>query len=134
MPDAPSLLLEDEPLELVDVAVEARSGGGDAVWTYGAGVPLAVGDAVLVPLGTRSVVGFVLRSYSAQASELSFPRKSLRFVHERISGLSLPEGVLRAVQHVAKEYLSPIPVAIGPATPPGIRDRLVTAWKKQDTA
>jgi primosomal protein N' (replication factor Y) (superfamily II helicase) len=121
-------------LELVDVAIDSRSGGGDAVWTYGALQGLQEGDAVLVPLGTRSVVGFVMRRYTSSPRDLGFPVASLRYVQERISGLSLPPQVLTAVEFVSKEYLTPLSVAIGPAAPPGIRDRLVTAWKRDESA
>lgn len=117
------------PATVCDVVVDGRSGGGPESWTYSTvGLPLRRGDLVLVPLGSRPLVGVVARVYEATEADFGFPLTRLRGVLNRVEGLSLPEPLMRTVEFVAEEYLCPLSAAIGPALPPGLKDRVVSAW------
>jgi primosomal protein N' (replication factor Y) len=93
-----------------------------------------VGEAVFVPLGNRNALGFVTAIYDATEEELGFPFAQLRTITGRVEGLALPEPVVDLCRFVAEETLCPLPVALSAATPPGVRDRLVTAWSVVETA
>jgi primosomal protein N' (replication factor Y) (superfamily II helicase) len=118
-----------EVLKVVDVALDARSGGARAIYTYRFDEEARPGDAFFVPLGGRSALGYALAVREISEEELGFPVQSLRSVLGRVEGLSLPPVVLDLVRFVAEEYLSPVPVALSLATPPGARDRLVSKWE-----
>lgn len=120
-------------VRVVDVVVDARSGGGDSTWTYEVGENTAeVGDAFLVPLGPRAVLAFVMRVYEATEESLGFPLKSLRAVLNKVDGVNLPPSVLALTSFVAEQYLCPMNVALTVSAPPGVRERLVTAWTLEE--
>ncbi|MGV3617346.1 MAG: replication restart helicase PriA [Fimbriimonas sp.] len=119
---------------VADVALDPRSGGAEALYTYRVDTPLAVGEAVFVPLGNRNALGFVTAVYDATEEELGFPFSGLKPVTGRVEGLALPPAVVDLCRFVAEETLCPLPVAMGAATPPGVRDRLVTAWTRVEGA
>jgi primosomal protein N' (replication factor Y) (superfamily II helicase) len=121
-----------ERVSVVDVALDPRSGGARALYTYLANEGAGVGDAVFVPVGNRPALGFVAARYDATAEDLGFPLENLKPVQGRVEGLSLPEPVVDLARFVAEEYLASLPVALAPAIPPGVRDRLVTAWTRTD--
>ncbi len=116
-------------VRVADVALDPRSGGSDALYTYLASDRTSLGDAVIVPLGKRSEFGFVVAEYEATAEDLGFPLESLKPIRSTIEGISLPVGVIELSRFVAEECLCPLPVTLSAATPPGIRDRLVAGWK-----
>lgn len=115
-------------LRVVDLALEARSGGADAIYTYRLDIDAKPGEALLAPLGNRMVLGYALRIYETTPEGLGFDIASLRSINERIEGLSLPEQVVSLVRFTAEQTLCPLPVALAPAVPTGIRDRLVTTF------
>ena len=45
-----------------------------------------------------------------------------------VKGLSVPAPLLDLARMIASEYVCSLPVALSPAIPPGVKDRLVTAW------
>lgn len=118
----------DGRLTVVDIAIESRSGGGEALYTYQVDAPAQKGDAFIVPLGSRTVMGFAVRCYEAAPEDLGFPVSMLRKVHQRIEGLTLPAPICALMHFVANECLCPLSVALGPVSPPGLSDRLVSAW------
>lgn len=113
---------------VADIAIDPRSGGLEALYTYAVEADAKVGDAFFVPLGNRAALGFATRVYEATEEDLGFPLKSLRPVIARIDNLSLPQPLVDLAIHVAEETLCPLPVALTAATPPGVRERLVTVW------
>lgn len=121
--------MNPERASVVDVAIDSRSGGGDQLWTYRCEGRLEVGDALLVPLGTRAHLGYVFRVREASEVELGFEFSHLRSPIDRVDDLELPEAVINLARFVAEEYLCPIPVALSAAVPPGARDRLGTSWR-----
>jgi primosomal protein N' (replication factor Y) len=121
-------------LRLVDLALEAKSGGADAIYTYGLAIDAKEGDALMAPLGTRAVMGYAIRVYEQDEEKLGFPIEKLRWIEERIEGLSLPPPVVSMVRYTADQTLSPLPVALAPAMPSGIKDRIVSTWSIVDPA
>lgn len=115
-------------MRVAEVALDPRSVGADALYTYRADDRLAIGAAVFVPLGPRTALGFVTNIRNVEETDLGFPIGSLRSITAVVEGLDLPEAVVQLAAFVAQETLCPLPAALGPAIPPGIRDRLVTVW------
>lgn len=115
-------------VRVADVALDPRSGGAEALYTYRATDDLRPGEAVFVPLGNRTALGFVTSVYDATEEDLGFPFASLKAPIGQVEGLSLPEALIDLCVFVAGETLSSLPVAMSPAVPPGVRDRLVTFW------
>lgn len=115
-------------LTVCDVVLDPRKGGQDAVWTYRPISELQVGDAVFVPLGMRSELGFVLRIYTVTEDELPFPIKSLRSVSARVDGLTLPGPLIDLIRFVSENYLCSLANAAIPALPPGVSKTIRTVW------
>jgi len=115
-------------IRVVEVVIDSKAGGADAEYSYLPMDGLSPGDAVMVPLGTRQSLGYVLEIREVEPEALGFPVKKLRKVQARVAGVSLPPQTLRLVRFVAQEYLCPVSVALSAAVPPGLRDRLVDAW------
>jgi primosomal protein N' (replication factor Y) len=113
---------------VADVAIDPRAGGAEALYTYFADGALTPGDAVFVPVGTQTNLGFVTSVYETTEQELGFPFENLKPIIGRVQGLSLPESVIELAKFISAEYLCTLPVALSAATPPGVRDRLVSAW------
>lgn len=86
---------------------------------------LSRGDAVLVPFGSRTVVGFVLGVESHDPGEFEF---KLRPIKQKVAGISLPESILSLLDFVESEFVSTAGSAIAAAMPPGIRTRLTTSY------
>lgn len=118
----------DSRFWVAEVAVEARSGGSGAVYTYRATADTHEGDAVFVTLGNRPVLGYVVSVRQTDGTDLGFPVEGLKPIVDRVAGLSIPPQTIGLVKHTAREYLCPIPVALAAALPPGANVRLVTAW------
>ncbi|AIE85014.1 primosomal protein N' [Fimbriimonas ginsengisoli Gsoil 348] len=120
-------------MRVADVALDPRSGGAEALYTYRAEGNLTPGDAVFVPLGTRSVLGFVTSVYDATEQDLGFPFASLKSILGEVEGLGLPAALIDLCRFVAEETLCSLPVALSSASPPGVRDRLVSVWAPVDS-
>ncbi len=119
---------------VADVAIDPRSGGAEALYTYRVDGNLSIGDAVYIPLGTRTNLGFVTNIYEATEQDLGFSFKNLRSILGTIQGLSLPRSVIELARFISEEYLCSLPVALSAATPPGVRDRMVTSWNIEPNA
>lgn len=107
---------------VADVAIDPRVAGGGAVYTYLAPDDLTVGAACFVPLGPRSLLGFVVRVY------VQDDVSHLKPVGLRVEDLSLPASLVDLCEFVSREYLCDLPAALSAATPPGFRDRIVSGW------
>lgn len=119
-------------MRVADVALDPRAGGAQALYTYRVSEEIARGDAVVVPLGARNALGFVTDVYDATEEELGFPFSSLKPISGTVDDLSLPEAVIDLCRFTAEETLCTLPVALAPATPPGVRERLSTVWTATD--
>ena len=122
-----------EKVRVADVVVDPRAGGLDSTWTYRIEGEASEGDAFFVPLGTRAVIGFATRIYETDEEQLQFPISQLKEVLDRIGGLSLPAQVMALVRFVSEEYLCPFSLALAAAAPPGVRERIITAWHLKAT-
>lgn len=115
-------------VSILDVAIDARTGGRDAVYSYRDPGGYEVGQGVLVPLGPRSVLGFVVKKRDVAPEDFEFPLWNLKPPSRLIDGLKLPEQVIRLLEFISREYLCSMSAALLPAIPPGCKDRLVTTW------
>ncbi|MBX7135989.1 MAG: primosomal protein N' [Fimbriimonadaceae bacterium] len=121
-------------LLVAEVALDSRTGGTEAIYTYRATESTKVGEAYMVPLGSRTVMGYVVETRETPASELGFPESRLRALGAKIEHADLPETTIDTIKMVAEQYLCPLPMALGLATPPGVREKLVTEWTLVDNA
>lgn len=117
-------------VRVVDVVLEVRVAGAGGVYTYEATADTAVGQAVLAPLGSRTVLGFVVQVREVPEEELPFDRGRLRPLSASVQGLALPPPLVELVERIAETYLTPLPSAMVPAVPPGVSERLVTSWTR----
>lgn len=119
-------------LLVVDVGLDSRLAGSEAVYTYRGREGVGVGEAFVVPLGGRRSVGYVLGVREVTEGELGFPFSRLRDLGERVRGLDIPGVTVELVQEVSRQTLTPLAMCLSPATPPGIRERLFTRWERTD--
>lgn len=112
---------------VVDVVLDVRTAGADAIYTYLTDTELAAGSAVLVPLGNRNVLGYVLDGEAAKCDE-QIDIDRLRSVLSIAPELSIPPELTDLVMFIAREYQCTLSVALSPAYPPGAADRLCTRW------
>lgn len=117
-------------LRVVDIALDPRSGGANAIYTYLPIDGIQVGDAILAPLGNRQILGYAIGFRQVTAETLGFDPSHLRPVAGVVAGLQIPKPIMEAVRFVSEEYLCDIPAALTAAVPPGVRDRLVKAWMR----
>jgi primosomal protein N' (replication factor Y) len=117
-----------ERVRVANVALDPRAGGADAVFTYRAGANAKAGDARFVSVGNRAVLGYVTAVFEATEKDLGFGFESLRDLGEEVANLSLPGPSIQLAEFVSEEYLCPLSVALSAATPPGVQDRLISAW------
>ena len=113
---------------VADVALDPRTGGSDAIYTYRADESVRVGEARFVPIGNRPTLGTVIDVYLADEKALGFEFESLKTLGDRVSNLSLPTALVDLAEFVSAEYLCSLPTALAPANPPGIQERLTTSW------
>ncbi len=118
-----------DKVRVADVAIDPRAGGSDAIYTYRVSPDTEVGEAFFIPIGGRSSLGYVVSVYDADAESLGFAIESLKSAQQKVDGIALPSQLVDLARFVAKEYLCPLPAALSPAAPPGIRDRIVSSWK-----
>ena len=123
-----------DKIPVADVALDPRTSGSDAIYTYHADSKMSVGDAVIVPLGPRTVLGFVVELREVDEHDLGFPFSALKPVQGAVRGLSIPASVMSIARAVAEQTLCSLPTALSVATPPGVRERLVTSWVIVDGA
>jgi primosomal protein N' (replication factor Y) len=117
-----------ELLRVVDVALDPRSGGTNAIYTYLPTSKVQVGDAVLVSLGNRQLLGYAIGFRDVTEETLGFDTVHLKPIAGIVAGLQIPAPIMAAVHYVSEQYLCPIPSALTAAVPPGVRDRLVKTW------
>lgn len=116
-------------ITIAEVGLDARMAGSEAVYTYAATSATQIGEAYMVPLGPRQTVGYVLAVKEVFDLELGFPVESLKPLGPKVANLSLPKPVVGLVYETARQTLTPIPICLSLATPPGIKDRLVREWR-----
>ncbi len=116
---------------VADVAPDVPVPGLETVYTYRVpeGMKVSAGDAVLVPFGSRYVVGYVVRVREVLPEELGFPPEKLRSLYASVEGVSLPESLQRTLEFVSEEYLCPLGSTVAVAIPSGMRSRVVEVYE-----
>jgi hypothetical protein len=90
-------------IRVVDLVLEAKAGGSEATYTYRLEIDAKEGDALLAPLGNRTVMGFAMRVYETTEDALGFPLASLRTIDQRVDGLSMPPQLVSMVRYTADQ-------------------------------
>ena len=117
------------PLMLVaEVVPDIPVTGIEESYTYEVPDELTLvrGDAVLVPFGGRTVVGYVAAVKTAETAEFGF---KLKPVASKIAGLALPESLMELLEFMGAEFLATPGACVAAAMPPGVRSRLATAFQ-----
>lgn len=115
-------------LWVLDVAMDAREAGNEAIYTYAAQPSDQVGEFVLIQLGARPLLGLIIAVRHVSEEELGFPASKLRSPTAKVRGIKVPAQVLDLARYLADQYLCPLPVALGPAWPPMTKQRLRPSW------
>lgn len=76
-------------LRVADVAIDARQGGAEAVYTYQVFRPTSPGSAHIVQVGPKRHVGYVVRCYEAEGAELGFEPELLKPLGQRVDRKSV---------------------------------------------
>ncbi|MBS1716645.1 MAG: primosomal protein N' [Armatimonadetes bacterium] len=118
-----------ETLRVAEIIIDSRVGGSGAQYTYQVDEDLPPGTAVVIPLGSRKVLGYVLRTWIATQETLGFPVSRLRRPEGIVREASLPPQTMQLVQFVAEEYGCPVSAALTVATPPGVLSRLTLSYR-----
>lgn len=109
----------------IDVVFDVRKAGMGGLYTYFTTSEVKLGSAVLAPLGTRSLLGYVCGCSTTP------PNPEVTYLEAQpIKGLSLPEALMTVVQKVSRETLCSLPAALSAAMAPGIHERIVTTWER----
>lgn len=119
---------------VAQIGLESRLAGSDAIYFYLAEKDTKVGDAYVVPLGARKVVGFVLSRADLTEEELGFPAKSLKPLGAKVDGLDLSPGTVELLKEVSRQTLTSISTCLTLVTPPLIMERLVTRYELTSAA
>lgn len=124
--------MSSSKIAVADVGLDSRMAGAEAVYSYRANESTQLGEAYVVPLGPRRTVGYVIALRYVSESELGFSISQLRSLGERVSGIDLPISSVELVHEVSQQTLTSLPLCLGPAIPPGLKDRLVTHWERTE--
>lgn len=120
-------------MKLASVIVDVPTQALDAPYTYRvpnqpeSDWPIVAGCAVIVPLGHRQVVGFVIDLFDCEAGEIPGgldPRK-LKFVKRAASSAYFDEEGAACAQWLAQRYIAPLSACVRLFTPPGGVPRMV---------
>lgn len=119
-------------MKLADVIVDVASACLESTYTYRVNdtseqgdYPLEVGCVVMVPLGARSVLGFVARVYTSDAGEC--PVKRLRSIQRVCSQPYFTQLQLQCAYYMARYYIAPLSACIRLFMPPGGVGKVVRA-------
>lgn len=119
-------------MKLADVIVDVASACLESTYTYRVNdtseqgdYPLEVGCVVMVPLGARSVLGFVARVYTADSC--ACPVKRLRSIQRVCSQPYFTQLQLQCAYYMARYYIAPLSACIRLFMPPGGVGKVVRA-------
>ena len=128
---------------ILDIATQAL----DAPYTYRVPeavdegeYPICVGCAVVVPLGARQAVGFVVDLFEAEADALpgGLDASKLKFVKRAVSPAYFDEEGAACAQWLSERYIAPLSACVRLFTPPGGVPRMVRAqggyWRLEQPA
>ncbi len=110
---------------LVDAIIDPRSARLDRPLTYLSNCELAPGQAIIVPVGKKDGLAFVLTCQPAPDQTEGVLH---RHIIDQIEGISIPPSLFELAKFISEESLCSLSVALGAAIPAGMRDRLATTW------
>ena len=117
---------------ILDIATQAL----DAPYTYRVSDQVEEGDydveigcAVVVPLGARQVVGFVIDLFECTPGEIpgGLDPKKLKYVKRAVSQSYFDEEGAACAQWISERYIAPLSSCVRLFTPPGGVPRMVRA-------
>ena len=117
---------------ILDIATQAL----DTPYTYRVPEQAAEGDydievgcAVVVPLGARQVVGFVIELFECEADEIpgGLDPKQLKYIKRAVSNSYFDEEGAACAQWLSERYIAPLSSCVRLFTPPGGVPRMVRA-------
>ncbi len=117
---------------ILDIATQAL----DAPYTYRVPEQAAEGDydievgcAVVVPLGARQVVGFVIELFECETDEIpgGLDPKKLKYIKRAVSNSYFDEEGAACAQWLSERYIAPLSSCVRLFTPPGGVPRMVRA-------
>ena len=120
-------------MKLASVILDIPTQALDAPYTYavpddadetGAG-PVQVGCAVLVPLGARRAVGFVVEVSESDPAQAGIDPAKLKPVQRVVGGPYFDEEGAACAQWLSERYIAPLSSCVRLFTPPGGVPRLV---------
>ncbi len=114
--------------QYADVAPDVLGPATGKLYTYRIppGMNLKAGSAVIVPFGSRSVVGFVIRLVNSP--QVGVDVETVREIRSHIESYEFPESLVDLLEWTSREFLTPIASVVAAAAPPGIRSRLATSY------
>ena len=117
---------------ILDIATQAL----DTPYTYRVPEQAAEGDydievgcAVVVPLGARQVVGFVIELFECEVDEIpgGLDPKKLKYIKRAVSNSYFDEEGAACAQWLSERYIAPLSSCVRLFTPPGGVPRMVRA-------
>ncbi len=134
-------------MKLASVILDIPTQALDAPYTYrvpddvGEGdYPIEVGCAVIVPLGPRQVIGFVIELFECGPDEIpgGLDPKKLKYIKRAVSSSYFDEEGAACAQWLSERYIAPLSACVRLFTPPGGVPRVVRAqggyWRLEQPA
>ena len=134
-------------MKLASVILDIPTQALDAPYTYRVPeqvdddeYPICVGCSVVVPLGPRQAVGFVVQLFESEDEDLPnglVPEK-LKFIKRAVSPAYFDEEGAACAQWLSERYIAPLSACVRLFTPPGGVPRMVRAqggyWRLEQPA
>lgn len=123
-------------MKLASVIVDVPTQALDTPYTYRVpddvvegDYPIEVGCAVVVPLGVRQVVGFVVEIMECASDEIpgGLDPAKLKFVKRVVSSSYFDEEGAACAQWLSERYIAPLSACVRLFTPPGGVPRMIRA-------
>lgn len=134
-------------MKLASVILDIPTQALDAPYTYRVpddtaegDYPIEVGCAVVVPLGPRQVVGFVVETMECAPDEIpgGLDPAKLKFIKRAVSSSYFDEEGAACAQWLSGRYIAPLSACVRLFTPPGGVPRMVRAqggyWRLEQPA
>ena len=134
-------------MKLASVILDIPTQALDAPYTYrvpdqveAGDFDICVGCAVVVPLGGRQAVGFVVEIFECESNELpgGLNPEKLKFIKRAVSHSYFDEEGAACAQWLAQRYIAPLSACVRLFTPPGGVPRMVRAsggyWRLEQPA
>ena len=134
-------------MKLASVILDIPTQALDAPYTYlvpeemeSGDFDICVGCAVIVPLGGRKAVGYVvgMREFTPDALPDGMSAEKLKYIERAVSSSYFDEEGAACAQWLAERYIAPLSACVRLLTPPGGVPRMVRApegyWRLEQPA